>query len=178
MFTYYPHLSPGDNLLCVLRWISSDGILTLEEVWGLADWLNKHREAMESWPGSVLVPYLQIIWADGMLNPSEVSGLQTLIASIEREVAAKQVTALETTAGESARPASKTIIALAPFNLPQVSHTTTVRSSSGFGDYSIDMVGPICTCPDWIERRRDRPRKNFSVIWPGIKLRLGWGLGR
>ena len=24
----------------------------------------------------------------------------------------------------------------------------------------------------------DRPRKNFSVIWPGIKLRLGWGLGR
>ena len=22
------------------------------------------------------------------------------------------------------------------------------------------------------------PRKNFSVIWPGIKLRLGWGLGR
>ena len=23
-----------------------------------------------------------------------------------------------------------------------------------------------------------RPRKNFSVIWPGIKLRLGWGLGR
>ena len=23
-----------------------------------------------------------------------------------------------------------------------------------------------------------RPRKNFSVIWQGIKLRLGWGLGR
>ena len=23
-----------------------------------------------------------------------------------------------------------------------------------------------------------RPRKNFSVIWPGLKLRLGWGLGK
>ena len=155
MFTYYPHLSPADNLLCVLRWISSDGILTIEEVWGLADWLNNHREATESWPGSVLVPYLQIIWNDGVLDSNEVSGLQTLIASIEREVAAKRVAALETTAEESARPPSKTVVALDPFNLPQVSHRTTVRSSSGFGEYSIDMIGPTCTCPDWTERRRD-----------------------
>ena len=30
----------------------------------------------------------------------------------------------------------------------------------------------------WEDIARKRPRKNFSVIWPGIKLRLGWGLGR
>ncbi len=30
----------------------------------------------------------------------------------------------------------------------------------------------------FLEQDTARPRKNFSVIWPGLKLRLGWGLGR
>lgn len=162
MLTYYPHLSPADNLLCVLRWITSDGILTVEEVWGLADWLNKHREATESWPGSALVPYLQIIWADGVLDASEVSGLQSLIASIEKEVADKRGTASESPSDDSTRPSSKIIILLPPFTLPLINHMTTVRSSGGFGEYSIDMSGPSCTCPDWMERRRDQPQGSLG----------------
>jgi hypothetical protein len=162
MFTYYSHLSPADNLLCVLRWISSDGILTAEEVWCLADWMNKHREATESWPGTELVPYLQLIWQDGELDTKEVSGLQTLIAVIEREAAGKRVVATESSMDESVAPPFRSSTAIDQFKVPQVVKKTTVRSSNGYDEYSIDMAGPSCTCPDWMDRRRDKPEGSMG----------------
>ena len=162
MFTYFSNLSPADNVLSVLRLISSDGILTVEEVWCLADWLNNHREAAECWPGSVLVPYLQIIWHDGVLESNEVSGLQALIASVEREMADKRVVASETPTDEPARSPFEKSAAVDQFKLPQVSRVNTVRSSDGYEEYFIDMAGPTCTCPDWMDRRRDKPEGNLG----------------
>ena len=146
----------------MLRWISSDGLLTTEEVWSLADWLNSHRDAAESWPGSELVPYLQRIWDDGVLDEDEVNGLQGLIATIESKVAAKNRLFPDNPADESPQLAFVISAGIDQFKLPQVTRQTTVRSSSGYEEYSIDMAGPTCTCPDWINRRRGKPEGSLG----------------
>ena len=162
MFTYDSSLSPADNLRSVLRWISSDGILTIDEIWCLADWLNNHPEAAECWPGSELVPYLQLIWEDGELDVNEVSGLQTFIALIERQMADKRVVASEIPTDEPVRSPFEVFTAADQFKLPQVSRVNRVLSSDGSEQYFIDMAGPTCTCPDWIDRRRDKPEGSLG----------------
>lgn len=157
MFPYFPHLSPADNLLCVLRTISSDGQITYDEAWSLADWLNHNRSAAECWPGSGLVPFLQDIWEDGQLTADELTGLQELISSIEAQAAAKAAANPETTPEVSTSSLPPPIASKEGFELPQADAKAMIRSSTGEGEYEVHLNGPTCTCPDWLEHRASKP---------------------
>jgi hypothetical protein len=158
MFTYDLNLSPTDNLLRVLTIMGTDGQLTVEEVWAFADWLNHNRAAAEVWPGTEFVPILQRIWSDDILESNEVDELSQAISRVETIVAS-----IRSGGNEEKKSATRKKIQpvscspLADLTLPLVDRTFFVRSSNGNDEYTVNLAGPHCTCPDFTTRRRGRP---------------------
>ena len=68
--------------LRIIRRITADGILTLEEVWDLAGFLNENREARNQWPGNVLWPTMQSVFDDGVVDEEEMSVLGSMLSEI------------------------------------------------------------------------------------------------
>ena len=158
LLPYRQELSPTDNLRRILRFIVSDGVIAVEEVWYLADWINQNPKTAECWPGTELIPYLQLVWEDGQLNSQEISGLSTLIASIEMEFS-KRTPAPPKEDRDALTPDERhSNKSLSLLQLPTANHRARVKSSSGDEEYEIDLSGPTCTCPDWVDRRRKEPQ--------------------
>ena len=160
LLPYRQDLKPAENLQRILRFIASDGIITVEEVWSLADWINKYPATADCWPGTELVPYLQIIWKDGQLTSQETSGISTLISVIELEFAQQSQITSDDTHDATKDDRRSLSDPLSLLQLPSASHRVQVESSSGDEEYEIDLSGPSCTCPDWVDRRRKHPQRH------------------
>lgn len=74
--------------LRVIRRITADGILTTDEIWDLAQFLNDNREARNSWPGNDLWPALQSVFEDGVVDENEMEELGRIISEIGTQIAA------------------------------------------------------------------------------------------
>lgn len=68
--------------LRIIRRITADGVLTMEEVWDLAGFLNEDREARKQWPGNVLWPTLESVFDDGVVDEEEMTVLGTMLSEV------------------------------------------------------------------------------------------------
>ena len=136
--------------------ILSDGEVTEEEAYQLADWLNHHDEAAENWPGNQLVEPLREIWADGTVSPRELHRLARLLISVQREWARRPRTKITVlTSGALPRISTDQIDDV---RLPTLHGRFRVPSQSEPGRfYEVNLNGPTCTCPDWRNRRSRLP---------------------
>ena len=57
-----------------LRTLTSDNLLSEDEVWALARFFNDNPECTEMWPGDLLAPMLNSAFDDAQLSTSPVSG--------------------------------------------------------------------------------------------------------
>lgn len=146
----------GDDsnaLVALCASVLSDGEVTAEEAYQLAEWLNEHIDAAENWPGSKLIEPLQKMWADGSASARELHRLARILISIQREWAKERV----------AQPPAEL--------LPEVVYRDVVeprlpflklqmkipsRSDAGLF-YNVDLTGPTCSCPDWRGKRSRLP---------------------
>lgn len=80
--------APHMETLRVIRRITADGILSIDEVWDLAQFLNENRDARKSWPGNILWPTLQSIFDDGVVEEDELEALGGMISEIGTRIAA------------------------------------------------------------------------------------------
>jgi hypothetical protein len=136
--------------------ILDDGEVTSDEAYQIADWLNKHPEASERWPGKELIEPLQKIWADGSVNRRELHWLARLLISIQREWARHPKTEITSTTDNSIREFS--IADIDDVRLPSLHGRFRVPSQSERGRfYEVDLRGPSCTCPDWRTWRSQLP---------------------
>jgi hypothetical protein len=78
-----PHL----ETLRTIRRITADGVLTMEEVWDLAGFLNEDRDARSQWPGNVLWPTLESIFDDGVVDDEEMEVLGAMLSDISLQIA-------------------------------------------------------------------------------------------
>lgn len=78
-----PHL----ETLRVIRRITADGVLTMEEVWDLAGFLNEDREARKQWPGNILWPTLESVFDDGVVDDEEMEVLGNMLSEIRVQAA-------------------------------------------------------------------------------------------
>jgi hypothetical protein len=144
------------EFLALCASILDDGEVSADEAYQLADWLNKHDEACEQWPGRELVEPLQKIWADGSPNQRELHRLARLLISVQREWARHPHTDIVVASGHSHVAATQW--KLNNFRLPSVAATFRVPSQTVPGRlYEVDLTGPSCTCPDWRARRSKLP---------------------
>lgn len=80
-------VTPHMETLRVIRRITADGMLTMEEVWDLAGFLNNHRTARNEWPGNVLWPTLQSVFDDGVVDEEEMAALGTMLSEVSLQAA-------------------------------------------------------------------------------------------
>lgn len=142
--------------------ISSDGELTGDELYQLAEWLNNRKEACHEWPGSELVGPLQGVWADGKITKTELKTIARLLRCIQKERIKREA------AQVSARQAKELDAVLENYDvetarLPKVPLARSVGSLSEAGkSYQVELSGPSCTCADWVMRRSHLPIGHFS----------------
>lgn len=136
------------ELIALCGSILDDGEVTADEAYQLADWLNKHDEACEHWPGKDLVKPFQEIWADGSVNKRELHRLARLLISIQREWARRPQTKISSVTDD---PIPEFPVAdIDDVRLPSLHGKFRVPSQSEQGKfYEVDLSGPSCTCPDW-----------------------------
>lgn len=145
------------ELISVCESILEDGELSGEELYGLAEGLNKNREACFHWPGNLLVQPLQDAWADGKVNKTELRSISRLLLRIRKDWAKRQK--------EEAAERMNEFVASAAANfdlryaqLPSIPLVVQIKSHSQKSlKYQVDLSGPSCTCPDWIGGRKRVP---------------------
>jgi hypothetical protein len=145
------------ELISVCDSIFEDGELSGEELYGLAEWLNNHRDACFCWPGNILVEPLQNVWADGKITKTELRTISRLLLRIRKEWAKRQAQdALERTIELVAHIAANQDASIP--QLPSIPFTLRIKSQSTKSVfYDVDLSGPACTCPDWRSYRSELP---------------------
>lgn len=148
------------GFLRICREIWSDGELTSEEVWLMAEWLNDNPDDCAVWPGTVVFPLLQNAFSDGVVTEGEMRSLAVTLAGIERESSRRAH-------GIAVKPpavlSKSTYIVrkqdIAEVALPELSYKTRIRSSDGNSEYEVDLGEYKCECRDWLSKRSsNQPR--------------------
>src|SRR5262245_12844836 len=83
------------RLISLLRLIATDGTITADEAYELADFLNGDDEAANCWPGNTLFPVVADVWKDGVTEPGELQGLLEVLRIIEHDWCNLRLNALE-----------------------------------------------------------------------------------
>lgn len=143
-------MNPTDRTIAFLRNLTADGLLTAEEVWSLADFLNKNKSCRSEWPGNLLAPMLESTFDDGAANEEEMEILASTITSIEQEWSAKH------------QPQSGTeMVAKNPLKaqqaaMPSIEVSIKIPAKRSDEVYVVSLQQHTCSCPDWRQRQ----------IWP------------
>jgi len=149
-----------------LRGLLFDGELSGEEVWCLANFLNKQpREICGEWPANVLIPLMQNVFADGELTELEMVRVATALLQIEKEWIRRFAATewIEEGGGLPASPRRGFGSGTKPL-LPTVNYVTNVASSSDNGEYQVDLERHTCTCGDWVGMRRTAPAGDYKRL--------------
>ena len=144
--------------LRLIRRITSDGELSMEEIWDLAHYLNDNESAQSKWPGQRLWRQIERIFEDGEVSEEEHKHLGDIIVEIEEACAGVTTgaTNFETRADLSG-------ITTTELRLPILS-ATKVMEPEGDDEkrYSIDLRSHSCTCQDWFARHKILPAGSFG----------------
>jgi hypothetical protein len=155
----------AERVVRFLRGLLFDGELSGDEVWSLANWLNKQqREVCQDWPANVLIPLLQNVYEDGELSAEEMVAIANALVNIEREW---------TTRFAPVEDADEKLLSPLPSQartqsrrplLPALRYATKVQSSSGNGEYVVDLTDHSCNCADWVSWRRTAPPQDYKRV--------------
>lgn len=173
-----------------LRHLTSDGLLTSDEVWDLADFLNNNPAHRKVWPGNILFPLLVSCYEDQLLSSGELAFMAAQISQIERQWSDRlQLLSAHQRAIAWKRifgpPESDPVISVSVSNgelsLPRVSQVLQVESSRGGDHYDVDLSAHSCTCPDWLDKRQEYPVghlnrlcKHIAAGFAHTKAANGW----
>ena len=76
---------PHMETLRLIRRITADGVLDMDEVYDLAHFLNECRDARKAWPGNILWETMQSIFDDGEVTEEEQQALGEILVGIAAE---------------------------------------------------------------------------------------------
>jgi hypothetical protein len=153
-------LAAENGFLRICREIWSDGELTSEEVWLMAEWLNDNPDDGTIWPGTVIFPLLQNAFSDGIVSEAEMLSLASALSEIERESSRRAHGFVH----KPPAPVSNTAYVIrkqdiAEVALPEIVYKTQITSSDGSSVYEVDLGEYKCECRDWISKRSgNQPR--------------------
>lgn len=144
--------------LRLIRRITSDGELSMQEIWDLAQYLNDNESAQSKWPGRRLWRQIERIFEDGEVTADEHKHLGDIIVEIEEACAG-----ITTGATHFEQRADLSGITTTELKLP-VLIQTQVLEPEGDDDkrYSVDLRNHSCTCQDWFARHKILPADSFG----------------
>jgi len=143
------------TLIQLIESFMHDGELSDIEIYDLADWLNKNQNEVTQWPGNLLVEPLQKAWHDKKIAEEERQHLFLILNNILNEHYNKCVSPQ---VRNRELPINEYDSVNAKAELPKVNQEFEVDSTSMPGErFKVELLGPSCTCPDWISVRSHLP---------------------
>jgi hypothetical protein len=169
------------ELIGLCEEILSDGEVSGDELYQLAEWLNQHPEAGKHWPGDALVGPLQEAWAGGKLTKTEIRKIGRLLTGIAGEWPKMQQAAELAPLRNMAAQAIASIDLGSP-QLPSICANLHIKSHSQAGvTYEVNLQGPSCSCQDWLSMRQQlaplhltRCCKHILDAFRQIEPSCGW----
>ena len=144
-------MSATYKTISYLRSLTWDGVLSGEEIWSLASFLNENPECQEAWPGNLLFPMLHSAFDDGTLNEEEMSVLAATIGDIEQE--------WQTRHGPPPSEGDPEPVELPPLvkpSMPAVNVQVQVPSTAQDQVFLVNLQDHSCTCSE----------SDLRNIWP------------
>lgn len=148
--------SPQDKTLALIGRITEDGILSTEEVFEMAEFLNENEEACQVWPGDVLHEALLTVFEDGKLTDEEMDALAHLIQDIEKEAAESD----EHTVWEELPSQGTPVYDLISLEAPTLPGATAKGKDSEGVKFELDLGDLSCNCEEWRNTRSHLPEKS------------------
>jgi len=146
--------SPQDRTLTLIGRITEDGVLSTEEVYELAEFLNENEDACQVWPGDILHKLLLQVFEDGKLSDDEMEELGTVIRGIEKEASeAEEQTTWEPASSDGSTPTYDII----PMIAPTIAGKQVSGKDSDGEKFQADLGELICSCEDWQKNRNHLP---------------------
>jgi hypothetical protein len=144
--------------LRLVRRITSDGELSLEEIWDLAHYLNGNESAQHKWPGQRLWRQIERAMEDGEISDQEHQHLGDIIVEIEEACAG-----ISTGITNIHNRINLDGITVSDLKLPIINQTVFVEPRADDDQkYTLDLRSHTCTCPDWFARHKDIPQGSFG----------------
>ena len=128
----------------LIRRITDDGQLELEEIWDLAHFLNDNANARKTWPGKRLWRVIQQVFEDNVVTEEEMHLLGKEIAEIE-DVCAEIMAEEAIPSGDERPPVDVTALALPCVDKTVYSHPRNDEKRL----YAANLRNHSCTCEDW-----------------------------
>ena len=160
------------EFLGLLEKVVEDGELTYKEILEIAKWINENKSGRRLWPVNLFYDLLKRVSADGKIEENEAREVANLIQSVRRVWIRKNTVVAPPIVGSS-RVVAPPIVAppivgspvflIEQARLPAIPIQVIVSSSSEADvEYSIDLTGPTCTCPDFLSERSKLPKGDLS----------------
>ncbi len=144
--------------LRLIRRITSDGELSHEEVWDLANYLNGNDTAQHKWPGTRLWRQLERTFEDREIDEGELTNLGRIIEEIEEACAG-----ISTGATHFSRRVETDNIQESEVALPIINQTLFIDANKDDDKkYAIDLRAHTCSCPDWFSYHKEIPAGSFG----------------
>ena len=153
-------------LIALCEKILLDEEVSVQELYELAEFLNANPEAGKHWPGNQFVEPLQVVWADGVIDSSELALMERLLIETRREWR-RRVAPIEQTEAPAGADLTSGFTAstdtgeLARINGPDVRLEVPSASYPG-SNHRVDLKTLTCDCSDWTFRRSTLPEGHFS----------------
>ena len=141
-------MSSTNPTISFLRSLTWDGVLSGEEIWSLAQFLNDNPECQDTWPGNLLFPMLHSAFDDGALSEEEMSVLAATIGDIEQEW-------LTNHAPPAPEPALEPmdLPPLVKPSMPSMDVQVQIPSTTQDHIFIVNLRDHTCTCPESGSRR-------------------------
>jgi hypothetical protein len=150
------------ELLALCEAILEDNEVTVAEVSRLGEWLKLHELARLTWPGKLLTEPIQAVLLDGKVNKTELRRVSTLLRQVQKDWAKRQQQKVEQDTIDRAKSAARAMD-LSQARLPCIPVTLHVNSRTDRTlQYTVDLAGPSCTCPDWWSNRSRLPPSDLT----------------
>lgn len=136
--------------LRLIRRITSDGELSMQEVWDLAEFLNGNESAQHRWPGDRLWRQLEQMFEDKEISPEELIHLGGIIEEIE-----VTCSGVHTGATQIETRADLEAISSKDLRLPSIGKTVYFTSERPLDkQISVDLNNHTCSCQDWFSHHK------------------------
>ncbi|MBL6764079.1 MAG: hypothetical protein ISQ14_03920 [Verrucomicrobiae bacterium] len=144
----------------LIRQITADGKLEIEEVWDLAEYLNNNAKARKSWPGKRLWKVIQQVFEDNKVTEEEMHMLGKEIADIE-EICSEIMEEEQAPEPDEDRPP----IDVTTLSLPSIEKTVYVHPRNDDKRlFASNLRDHSCTCEDWCETHHDLPSGSIGRL--------------
>jgi hypothetical protein len=178
------------EFLNLLERVVEDGELTYNEILEIAKWMNENKSGRKLWPVNLFYDLLKRVFADGKIDKNEAREVANLIQSVRRDWIRKNMVVAPPVVGSPtgvtppnvAPPvAGSPVFSIEQAKLPTIPIQVLVRSSSEADtEYSVDLLGPTCTCPDFVPRSKlpkgdlSRCCKHVFQAFAQVRPKDGW----